>query len=198
MKNIFRKGKYFLVFGCILKIILENNFQCLVTLWKCYFPTKFFTFSQLLNKFYITKSTTTHISAPHKKSTTTHTLAPIENPPLSTQKPTTTQHRNHQNTITHTTTTTTTTKSEIKERKQIDDEIDLEEEIDQRVADDEIDPKEEMIWPRGGRDRSSSDRLHVVWSHQCVWLREVEGFLLSLLSLSACLSLEMVWSENKM
>ena len=122
----------------------------------------------------------------HRKSTTIHT------------KPTTTQHRNHQNTITHTTTTTTTTKSEIKERKQIDDEIDLEEEIDQWVADDEIDPNEEMIWPRGGRDRSSSDRLHVVRSHQCVWLREVEGSLLSFLSLSACLSLEMVWSENKM
>ena len=55
-----------------------------------------------------------------------------------------TQQENHQNTTTHTT-TTTTTKSEIKERKQINDEIDLEEGIDQRVADDEIDPKEEMI-----------------------------------------------------
>ena len=40
-ENIFGKGKYFLVFGCILKIILENNFQCLVTFWKYYFPTKF-------------------------------------------------------------------------------------------------------------------------------------------------------------
>ena len=29
-ENIFEKGKYILVFGCILKIMLENNFQCLV------------------------------------------------------------------------------------------------------------------------------------------------------------------------
>ena len=40
-ENIFRKRKYFLVFGCILKIILENNFLCLVIFWKCYFPTNF-------------------------------------------------------------------------------------------------------------------------------------------------------------
>ena len=40
-ESIFGKGKNFLVFGCILKIILENNFQCLVTFWKYYFPTKF-------------------------------------------------------------------------------------------------------------------------------------------------------------
>ena len=26
-----RKGKYFQVFGCIMKIFLENNFICLVT-----------------------------------------------------------------------------------------------------------------------------------------------------------------------
>ena len=29
--NIFGKGKYFLVFCCILKIVLENIFKCLVT-----------------------------------------------------------------------------------------------------------------------------------------------------------------------
>ena len=29
--NIFGKGKYFLVFGCILKIVLENIFKCLIT-----------------------------------------------------------------------------------------------------------------------------------------------------------------------
>ena len=28
---IFRKGKYFQVFGCIMKIALENIFMCLVT-----------------------------------------------------------------------------------------------------------------------------------------------------------------------
>ena len=36
------------VFGCILKIILENNFQCFVTFWKCYFLTNF---SHFLNHF---------------------------------------------------------------------------------------------------------------------------------------------------
>ena len=30
-KNIFEKGKYFQVFGCIMKIVLENIFMCLVT-----------------------------------------------------------------------------------------------------------------------------------------------------------------------
>ena len=28
---IFEKGKYFQVFGCIIKIVLENIFMCLVT-----------------------------------------------------------------------------------------------------------------------------------------------------------------------
>ena len=71
------------------------------------FSYKIFTFSQpfsqLPNKFYVRKSTTTH-----RKSITIHT------------KPTTTQHKNHQITTTHTT-TTTTKKSEIKERKQINE-----------------------------------------------------------------------------
>ena len=30
-KNIYRKGKYFQVFDCILKIVLKNIFKCLVT-----------------------------------------------------------------------------------------------------------------------------------------------------------------------
>ena len=38
---IFGKGKYFQVFGCIMKIVVENIFMCLVLFWKCYFPTKF-------------------------------------------------------------------------------------------------------------------------------------------------------------
>ena len=29
--DIFGKGKYFQVFGCIMKIVLENIFMCLVT-----------------------------------------------------------------------------------------------------------------------------------------------------------------------
>ena len=50
VENIFKKRKYFLVFGCIVKIILENNFQCLVIFWKCYFPTNFSHFlSHFLN-----------------------------------------------------------------------------------------------------------------------------------------------------
>ena len=51
-ETIFRKGKYFQVFGCILKIVLENIFRCLITFWKCYFFTFFQSFSQLPNKFY--------------------------------------------------------------------------------------------------------------------------------------------------
>ena len=80
-------------------------------------------------------------------------------------------------------------KLEIKERKQIGDKIDLEEEIDQRVVDDEIDSEEEMIWPRGGWDRSSGGRLHVArsWWHVWGW-----GAISP-----ACLSPKMVWSENR-
>ena len=40
-ENIFEKGKYFQVFGCIMKIVLENVFMCLVAFWKCYFSTSF-------------------------------------------------------------------------------------------------------------------------------------------------------------
>ena len=36
--DIFGKGKYFQVFGCIMKIVLENIFMHLVTFWKCNFP----------------------------------------------------------------------------------------------------------------------------------------------------------------
>ena len=97
---------------------------------------KFFTFSQpfsqLPNKFYITKSTTTHTSAP------------TENPLLSTQNP---PPQNIETTKTPPPRPPQKKKKkiEIKERKQIGDEIDLEEEIDRRVADDEINPEEEMI-----------------------------------------------------
>ena len=38
---IFRKGKYFQVFDCIMKIVVKNIFMCLVLFWKCYFPTNF-------------------------------------------------------------------------------------------------------------------------------------------------------------
>ena len=91
-------------FGCILKMLFFYQFLTLSH-----------PFSQLPNKFYIRKSTSTHTPASTEnpqspthqnlqKSTTIHT------------KPTTTQHKNHQNTTTHTT-TTTTKKSEIKERE---------------------------------------------------------------------------------
>ena len=120
-KNYIRKQ--FSVFGNILKML---------------FSYKFFTFSQFPNKFYITKSTTTHTSAP------------TENPPLSTQNPPP-HNTNHQNATTHTTTTTTTItttkkkKNQRSKRESIGNEIDLEEEINQRVADNKIDPEEEMI-----------------------------------------------------
>ena len=67
------------------------------------FSYKIFTFSQLPNKFYIRKSTSTH-----RKSTTIHT------------KPTTTQHKNHQNTTTH---TITTTKKKIRDQREKDWEV---------------------------------------------------------------------------
>ena len=35
-------------FGCAMENIPENDFQCLVTFWKCYFPTNF---SHFLNHF---------------------------------------------------------------------------------------------------------------------------------------------------
>ena len=58
------------MFGCILKIILENNFQCLVTFWKCYFPTNLSHFLSFQTNF---------ISQ--------NPLSLIENPSLSTQNP---------------------------------------------------------------------------------------------------------------
>ena len=63
---IFGKGKYFQVFGCIMKIVLENIFICLVTFWKCYF------------------STTTHQNPPLHNRKTTKTPPPT--PPQQQQK----------------------------------------------------------------------------------------------------------------
>ena len=60
------------MFGCILKIILENNFQCSVTFCKCYFPTNF---SHFLSHF--PNFQTNFISQ--------NPPSPTENPPLSTQ-----------------------------------------------------------------------------------------------------------------
>ena len=141
----FRERKIFSSIWLHFKNYIRKQFSVFGDIMKMLFSYKIFhIFSTSKQILYHKIHHHPHISTPqkihhhlhtstHRKSTTIHT------------KPTTTQHRNHQNTITHTTTTTTTTKSEIKERKQINDEIDLEEEIDQQVADDEIDPKEEMI-----------------------------------------------------
>ena len=52
-ENIFGKRKYFQVFGCIMKIILENIFKCLVVFWKCYFPTSFSHFLSFQTNFII-------------------------------------------------------------------------------------------------------------------------------------------------
>ena len=51
---IFGKGKYFQV-CCIMKIVLENIFMCLVIFWKCYFPTNFSHFLSIQTNF-ITKN----------------------------------------------------------------------------------------------------------------------------------------------
>ena len=94
--------------------------------------TLFQPFSQLLNKFYIRKSpppTHHHPQKIHHYPHKTHHHH-------TTQKPPKRHHPHHHN---------NNKKSEIKERKQIGDKIDLEEKIDRQVADDEIDPKEEMI-----------------------------------------------------
>ena len=160
-ENIFEKGKYFLVFGSILKIMLENNFQCLVTFWKCYFPINFSHFLSFQTNF---------IS---------------QNPPPPThqhpQKPPKRHHPHHHNNNNQ----KKKKKSKIKERKQINDEIDLKEEIDRRVADDEIDPEEDetdqaaacFMW-------HNLDGMISTRSRQRVWLHKVEGSLSLSLSLS--------------
>ena len=52
------------MFGCILKNYIRKQFLVFSNILKMLFFYKFFTFSQLPNKFYITKLTTTHTSAP--------------------------------------------------------------------------------------------------------------------------------------
>ena len=126
------------------------------------FSYKFFSFSQLPNKFYITKSTTTHTSTPTETTKTPPPTPPQQQQPKKKKK-----------------------KSKIKERKQINDEIDLKEEIDRRVADDEIDPEEDetdqaaacFMW-------HNLDGMISTRSRQRVWLHKVEGSLSLSLSLS--------------
>ena len=43
------------MFGCIMKIVVENIFMCLVLFWKCYFPTNFLHFLSIQTNF-ITKN----------------------------------------------------------------------------------------------------------------------------------------------
>ena len=163
---------------------------------------KFFTFSQLPNKFYITKFTTTHTSAPtenpppptHQHPQKIHHY-PHKIHQHTTQKLLKRHHPHHHN--------NNNKKSEIKERKQIGDEIDLKEKIDRWVANDEIDLEEEMIWPKGGRDRSSSGKLLVArsWRHKVNYVIS-PACLVALswrlsLSLFARLSSKMVWNENR-
>ena len=52
-ENIFGKGKYFQVFGCIMKFFLENVFRCLVAFWKCYFSINFSHFLNFQTNFII-------------------------------------------------------------------------------------------------------------------------------------------------
>ena len=90
-ESIFGKGKNFLVFGCILKIILENNFQCLVTFWKYYFPTKF---SHFLNHFlsfqtnFISENHHHPHTNTHRKSTTSQNPPPHNTKTTKTPPPT--------------------------------------------------------------------------------------------------------------
>ena len=86
-------------------------------------------------------------------------------------------------------------KSEIKKRKQIGDEIDPEDEIDRRVADDKINPEEDEAIGHGQQNRLSEGKLHAArtrWRDLAdtsgVGARSSSVSLLSLLSLSLSLS----------
>ena len=125
----------------------------MVTFWKCYFPPNFSHFLSFQTNFILQNPPPPTHQQPQKIHHYPH-----KTHHHTTQKSPKRHHPHHHN--------NNKKKSEIKERKQIGDKIDLEEEIDRRVADDEIDLEEEMIWPRGGQDRSSSGRLHVAWSRQ--------------------------------
>ena len=136
---------------------------------------KFFTFSQFPNKFYITKFTTTHTSAPtenpppptHQHPQKIH-YYPHKTRHHTTQKPLKRHHPHHHN--------NNNKKSEIKERKHISDEIDLEEKIDRRVADDEIDLEEDVTGQAavGFMWRDLGGAKSTAWSRRRVWLHEVE------------------------
>ena len=45
----FQERKIFSSFGCIMKIVLENVFMCLVAFWKCYFPVVSHIFSPIFS-----------------------------------------------------------------------------------------------------------------------------------------------------
>ena len=65
------------MFGCIVKIILENNFQCLVIFWKCYFPTNF---SHFLNHFLNFQTNFISQNPPPHNTETTKTPPPTPLP----------------------------------------------------------------------------------------------------------------------
>ena len=106
---IFQKGKYFQVFGCIMKMVVENIFMCCGSILKMLFSYKFFTFSQLFsqhpNKFYYKKfQNHSQIPTPHITETPIQPTAANS----GNQKPQPPKHHYH--------TTTTTTKIKITER----------------------------------------------------------------------------------
>ena len=156
---------------------------------------KFFTFSQLPNKFYITKLTTTHTSAP------------TENPlPPTHQHPQKIHYYPHKKPLPHNTETTKTpppTPPQQQQQKIRDQREKADRRWDWPRGEDRSASGGWRDRPRGGRDRSSSGKLHVARS----WRREADGVIspaclvawsrsLSL-SLFASLSPKMVWNENK-
>ena len=69
---IYGKGKYFQVFGCIMKIVGGKYFHVFGSILKMLFSYKFFTFSQLFsqhpNKFYYRKFQNIHLTKNQNKN----------------------------------------------------------------------------------------------------------------------------------
>ena len=114
------KENIFQVFGCIMKIVVENIFMCLVLFWKCYFPTNFLHFLSYflsIQTNFITKKFQNHSQIPihrtnHSQIPTPHTIETPIQPTVANsdnQKPQPPKHHYH--------TTTTTTKIKITERE---------------------------------------------------------------------------------
>ena len=137
------------------KNYIRKQFSVFDNILKMLFFYKFFTFSQFPNKFYITKFTTTHTSAP------------TENPPPPTHQhpqkihyyPHKTRHHPHHH---------NNNKKKIRDQREK-----AYRRWDWPRGEDRSASGGWRDRPRGGRDRSSSGRLHVARS----WRREVDGVI---------------------